>query len=66
MADNPQVLAQQEAFVADPNLLTTLRNGAIGTGTFASAAIRDATIRACCRVALIYLRNRLGKNDQLD
>jgi hypothetical protein len=66
MADDPVVIQQQEGFLADSALLTTLRNGAIGTGTFASAAIRDATIRACCRVALIYLRNRTGKNDQAD
>ena len=66
MADDPVVLQQQEGFLADTNLLATLRNGAIGTGAFANATIRDATIRACCRVALIYLRNRLAKNDQAD
>lgn len=66
MADDPQVLQQQESFLADPNLLTTLRAAAIGTGQFATATVRDATIRACARVCLIYLRGRLGKNDQLD
>lgn len=66
MADDPAVLAQQESFLADSNLLATLRNGAMGTGQFLNATVRDATIRALCRVTLIYLRNRLGQNDQAD
>ena len=66
MADDPVVIQQQEDFLADSNLLAVLRNGAIGTGAFANNTVRDATIRALCRVALIFLRNRLGKNDQAD
>lgn len=64
MPDDPVAMQQQEANLQ--SLFENLRLVAVGTGIFASNTTRDAAIRTIARVLMVFLRNRLGKNDAAD
>jgi hypothetical protein len=50
----------------DGNIFDTLRTIAAGSGTFATAAIRDAAIRTCARGIVLIVRILLDKNEAID
>ncbi len=54
------------AALGDSAVFDNLRTIANGSGTFATAAVRDMAIRTCARALVILIRLKLKRLDEVD